>query len=139
MISPADLTLAELRHLSGDCRANILIVGELSSSQRDEILQTLTLQRELDVFYAQRLNKFILPSVGDVLLVVDDVCALSRHEQGRLLRWVSRHGAPVVSFASGSPYSMVCDGRFVDRLYYHLNTICIVVSSDPQHQPPPHL
>jgi hypothetical protein len=136
MISPADLALAELRHLSRDCRANILIVGELSSAQRDEILQTLTLQRALNVFYAQRVNGFVLPSAGDVLLVLDNACSLSRHEQGRLLRWVSRHGAPIVSFASGSPYAMVCDGRFVDRLYYQLNTIYIAINSDLHQHPP---
>lgn len=48
----------------------------------------------------------------------DDACRLSRHGQGQLLRWVGQHEALITSFASRSLYHMVCDGHFVDRLYY---------------------
>jgi hypothetical protein len=119
---------AELRLLAEGCRANILIVGHLPSSERDDLLETIKSHCGQDVFHAQRQTPHLaLPAGGDLILVLDAVCELSRHQQGQLLRWVSQHKAVIVSFASSSVYDMVCEGRFIDRLYYHLNTLCIVL------------
>jgi hypothetical protein len=128
MTSPVRDALAELRLLTQGCRANILIVGHLNPSERDDLLETLKAHCGQDVFHAQRQpTALALPDNGDRILVLDAVCELSRHQQRQLLRWVSEHKAVIVSFATSSVYDMVCEGRFIDRLYYHLNTLCIVL------------
>ena len=128
MTSSVRDALAEVRLLMRGCRANFLIVGHLQPSELDDLLETIKSHCEQDVFHAQRQPPDLtLPDNGDLILVLDAVCELSRHQQRQLLRWVSEHQAVIVSFASSSVYDMVCDGRFIDRLYYHLNTLCIVL------------
>ena len=128
MTSTVRDALAELRLLTQGCRANILIVGHLHPSDRDDLLETIKSNCGQDVFHAQHQPPDLaLPDGGDLILVLDAVCELSRHQQRQLLRWVSEHKAVIVSFASSSVYDLVCEGRFIDRLYYHLNTICIVL------------
>ena len=128
MTSSVRDALAELRFLTQGCRANILIVGHLHSSERDDLLETIKSNCRQDVFHAQQQPPDLaLPNDGDLILVLDAVCDLSRHQQRQLLRWVSEHKAVIVSFASGSVYDLVCEGHFIDRLYYHLNTLCIVL------------
>ena len=122
-------TLAELQQVTRAFRANVLIVGALSGSQRDDVLHTVKFHSGLDVFHAQH-RSLILPNHGDVIVVLDDVCALSPDDQDQLLEWISRHDSQIVSFASQSPYAMVCAGTFVERLYYHLNTVCIVLADE---------
>ena len=118
--------IAELRLLTRGCRANILIVGRLHPSERDGLLETIKANCRQDVFHAQHQPPDLaLPDREDLILV--RVCELSRHQQRQLLQWVSEHKAVIVSFASGSVYDMVCDGRFIDRLYYHLNTLYIAL------------
>jgi hypothetical protein len=126
----AQETLAELQQLTRAFRANVLIVGALATSQRDEILQTVKGPGGRDMLYAQRHSDLVLPAHGGVTVVLDDVCALSPDDQGRLLDWIRRHGGRVVSFASRSPYAMVCAGSFVEQLYYLLNTVCLVVGAE---------
>ena len=123
-------TLEDLQHLARASRANLLIVGDMVVSERDEILRTVRRQRGLDVFHAQRRSEFVLPDRGDAILVLDDACKLSRFDQNRLLSWIGRNQGPIVSFASPSLYDMVCEGRFVQRLYYRLNTFCVMLTGD---------
>ena len=128
MTSSVRDALAELRLLTQGCRANILIVGHLHPSECDDLLETIKAHCEQDVFHAQRQpTDLALPDGGDRIVVLDAVCELSRHQQRQLLRWLSEHKAVIVSFASRSVYDMVCEGRFSDRLYYHLNTLCIML------------
>ena len=128
MTSPVRDGLAELRRLTQGCRANVLIVGRLHPSERDDLLETIKSNCRQDVFHAQhQAPDLALPDREDLILVLDAVCELSRHQQRQLLRWVSEHKAVIVSFASGSVYDMVCEGRFIDRLYYHLNTLYLVL------------
>ena len=122
--------LEDLQHLARASRANVLIVGDMAVSERDEVLRTVRLQRGLDVFHAQRPFEFVLPDRGDVILVLDDACELSRFEQNRLLGWTCRNQGLIVAFASRSLYGMVCEGRFVERLYYQLNTFCVTLTGD---------
>jgi Sigma-54 interaction domain len=123
-------TLEDLQHLARASRTNILIVGDMAVSERNEVLRTVKQQRGLDVFHAQRPSKFVLPDRGDVILVLDDACELSRFDQNRLLGWMGRNQGLVVSFASRSLYGVVCEGRFVERLYYQLNTFCVMLTGD---------
>ena len=123
-------TLAELQQLTRAFRANVLIVGALATSQRNEILQTVTGLGVLDLCHAQRHSELRLPNGRDVIVVLDDVCALSPDDQKRLLDWIGRRAGRIVSFASRSPYAMVCAGTFVQQLYYHLNTVCLVLADE---------
>ena len=123
-------TLEDLQHLARASRTNILIVGDMAVSERNEVLRTVKQQRGLDVFHAQRPSEFVLPDRGDVILVLDDACELSRFDQNRLLGWMGRNQGLVVSFASRSLYGVVCEGRFVERLYYQLNTFCVMLTGN---------
>jgi hypothetical protein len=123
-------TLAELQQVTRAFRANVLIVGVLPASHRDEILSTIQFQSRYDVFHAQSGSLVVLPNHGEVMVVLEDVCDLSRNDQNRLVEWISRHDGQIVSFASRSPYAMVSEGRFDERLYYHLNTFCIVLGEE---------
>ena len=123
-------TLEDLQHVARASRANILIVGDMAVSERDEVLRTVRRQRGLDVFHAQRPSELVLPDRGDVILVLDDACELSRFEQNRLLGWMARNQGPIVSFASRSLYGMVGEGQFVERLYYRLNIFCVMLTGD---------
>jgi hypothetical protein len=123
-------TLEDLQRLARVPRVSILIVGDMAVSDRDEVLRTVRQQRRLDVFHAQRSFEFVLPDRADVILVLDDACELSRVDQNRLLGWIGRNQGLVVSFASHSLYGMVCEGRFVERLYYQLNTMCVMLTGD---------
>lgn len=119
----------------GESSPDALPSTELRGRQRppassDEILHTVQRQSGLEVLHAQRHSAFVLPAHSKVIVVLDDVCDLSRDDQDRLLDWISRHGSRVMSFASRSPYAMVCAGTFVERLYYHLNTVCIVLGDE---------
>ena len=125
MSTLAPTTLRELEQSTRVYRSNVLIIGDVSRSEREEVLDTVKRHRRLDLFRAQR-PAFDLPSHPAVILVLDDACELSRGHQLRLLEWVSRHRVQIVSFASHSLYDMVCADTFIDRLYYHLNTICVI-------------
>jgi hypothetical protein len=65
-----------------------------------------------------------------VILVLDHASKLSRFDQNRLLGWTGRNQGLIVSFAPRSLYGMVCEGRFVERLYYQLNTFCVMLTGD---------
>ena len=125
MSNLARSTLRELEQFTHLYRANVLIIGDIPRAEREEVLDTVKRHRGLDAFRAQR-PAFTLPSHPAVILVLDDASELSRDHQRRLLEWVSRNHVQIVSFASRSLYDMVCEKTFIDRLYYHLNTVCVV-------------
>jgi hypothetical protein len=120
--------LDDWRQFAQGCRANLLIVGELAARDREDILETIQARCGLDGFHAQRPHGLLLPAHSDLIVVVDDACRLSEDEQRRLLRWVRQHHAQVTSFASTSLYDLVRAGRFMEALYYHLNTFCVVLT-----------
>ena len=125
---PALTVLDECERLAQACRANLLIVGRLPATQREDIVRAMQARCELDVVHAQRRKSLELPT-REVVLVVDDACRLSLREQGRLLRWIGQHKGQITSFASRSLYGMVCEGQFIEALYYHLNTVCVVLTA----------
>ena len=122
-------TLEDVERLGSVSPVNILIVGPMPGSDRDEVLRAIRRQRGLDVFHAQHPAEFLLPNRGDVILVLDDASQLSGAHQMRLLEWVSRDHVQIVSFASRSLYDMVSEETFIDRLYYRLNTVCVIVGN----------
>jgi hypothetical protein len=124
---PAVDALSEWQSLAQGYCPNLLIVGELGAREREDIVQAIQARCGLDVFHVQDPQGLLLLDHGDVILVIDDACRLSDHEQRRLLRWIDQHGAQITSFASHSLYDMVRAGSFMKRLYYHLNTIYVAL------------
>ena len=127
VIGPGLGVLDDWRQFAQGCRTNLLLVGELAAGEREDILQTIQARCGLDGFHAQGSQEFLLPAHGDFIVVLDDACRLSEDEQRQLLMWVRQHHAQVTSFATTSLYDMVCAGGFMEALYYHLNTICVVL------------
>ena len=68
-----------------------------------------------------------LPSGGRGTLLLHDVAALTIAQQVTLFDWLQhRRGAiQVVSVTEERLMGMVCDGRFLEGLFYRLNTISI--------------
>ena len=122
----AQTTLREVGQVTRMYRANVLVIGDIRQCDREEVLQTVKRHTGLDLFHPQRAPVFDLPRDVDLILVLDNACALSRDHQLRLLEWVGRNHVQIVSFASRSLYDMVCEQNFIDRLYYHLNTVCLI-------------
>jgi hypothetical protein len=127
MIRPTLDALGDWDQIAQRCSANILIVGELAAREREDILHVIHERCGLDVFHPQCPSAFVLPAQSDVILVLDDAGRLSDDQQGQLLQWVGQHDAQITSFALSSLYDMVCAGHFRERLYYHLNTICVML------------
>lgn len=69
-----------------------------------------------------------LPETGAVpTLVIREVGRMSGAEQVRLLDWLDRAvgRTQVVSTSSVPLLPLVEDGRFINTLYYRLNTVCV--------------
>jgi sigma54-dependent transcription regulator len=79
-------------------------------------------------FYSCRLPGALeLPSDGTGTLLLHDVAALTIGQQVTLFDWLhQRRGSiQVVSVTERRLMGMVCDGRFLEGLFYRLNTISI--------------
>lgn len=68
-----------------------------------------------------------LPSGGHGTLVLHDVAALTIAQQVMLFDWLQhdRGAIQVVSVTEKRLMGMVCDGRFLEGLFYRLNTISV--------------
>ncbi len=68
-----------------------------------------------------------LPTDGTGTLLLHDVAALTITQQVALFDWLQhRRGATqVVSISEKRLLGMVCDGRFLEGLFYRLNTISV--------------
>jgi hypothetical protein len=79
-----------------------------------------------------------LPENGTVqTLIIREVGNMSGAEQVRLLEWLDRAvgRTQVVSISSGPLMPLVEEGRFINALYYRLNTTCIDLRSDDLASP----
>ncbi|HEY7287001.1 MAG TPA: sigma 54-interacting transcriptional regulator [Vicinamibacterales bacterium] len=90
----------------------------------------LTQLRELCVgpFYSCELPGALeLPQQGGGTLLLHDVAALTIAQQVALFDWLHQQKGPiqVVSLTQKRLLSLVCDGRFLEGLFYRLNTISI--------------
>ena len=122
-----DDVLRELATLACACPANILIVGKLTPAQREDVIQVVASQRAVDIFYAQDFERLALPEEAGVLVVLDNLRGLSRHDQLRLLQWINDTHPQILSFAMEQLYPLVTAGRFLDALFYRLNVVSFVV------------
>ena len=76
-------------------------------------------------------EQLVLPTVSRArTMILQDVGALTRADQHRLLDWLDRAAGrtQVVSTTPASLWPRVQAGAFIDRLYYRLNTVCMDVT-----------
>jgi transcriptional regulator of acetoin/glycerol metabolism len=68
-----------------------------------------------------------LPMTGDGTLLVHDLAALTVGQQVTLFDWLQyqHHAFQVISVTQERLVEMVCDGRFLEGLFYRLNTVSV--------------
>jgi transcriptional regulator of aromatic amino acid metabolism len=123
-VSFSDMDL--LRALTSCERRPNLLVDCVDGAAEDVLGQLQTLSA--GPFYICRLpGPLDLPSTGTGTLLLHDVAALTIAQQVALFDWLhDRRGAvQVVSITQKRLMGMVCDGRFLEGLFYRLNTISI--------------
>lgn len=111
-------------------KPNFLVVGHDVSVER--------VARAL----AERIPLVVPVNIGEVPLALPhsperacllwDVAAMSASQQHHLLRWMTEanDGVQVVSVASEPLWPLVVRGRFLDSLYYLLNTVVVQAATD---------
>jgi len=121
--------LTELRQFAGRLPSSVLIVGKVRPEQRAAALEELCAWCQRDVYHPQRMA-FELPSVSTpIIVVIDQVAELSPDDQRRLVQWLGQHpNTMVLSFATKPIFSLVEQGKFLERLYYRLNVMTLNVN-----------
>jgi hypothetical protein len=126
--------LREDCRLARAARVNLLVIhGEGGLQDLLEWLM-LDLQSPIATLVATALRTgepLVLPPVARArTLILQDVGALTRADQHRLLDWLDRAAGrtQVVSTTPASLWPRVQAGAFIDRLYYRLNTVCMDVT-----------
>ena len=122
-----DDVLREVATLARARPTSILIVGTLTSPQRAAVINVIASERAVDVFYAQDHAQLAFPDQPGVLVVLDNLHALSQYDQFRLLHWINDTHPQILSFAMDHPYPLVTAGRFIDALFYRLNVVSFIV------------
>jgi hypothetical protein len=100
-----------------------MITGDVTLSQRADILQLIATASGKSLVRAQMGDSLALADRPDSILVVDALDGLSPDEQQELYRWLDRHPHQVISFATTSIYPSVETGSFSAKLFYRLNVI----------------
>ena len=70
-----------------------------------------------------------LPASGGGAVVLRNVCALDREEQGTLLKWLETDRKQVVSTTTEPLFPLIAEGRFDAALYYRLNIMLMRVEA----------
>ena len=70
-----------------------------------------------------------LPTDECGALVLRNVCALDRHEQAALSRWLDSSRKQVVATTVDPLFPLVARGLFDEALYYRLNTMLMRIDS----------
>jgi transcriptional regulator of aromatic amino acid metabolism len=124
-------TLTELRLYADRLPLNILILGAVTSEQRDEALSELRAGHGREAYHPQRTMPFKLPSVPTTIVVIEEVASLSTDHQEALLWWLDRHReAMVLSFAINPVFPLVSQGKLLENLFYRLNIITLSVDDE---------
>jgi hypothetical protein len=108
----------------GSLGANLLLIG-LSGASRDRFEASLA---QGPVKTWEPGQPLVLPSDGTLFL--HEVGSLTHDDQVRLLAWLERNSGRtrVICTASTSLFPQVEAGRFIDTLYYRLNTVSLDVA-----------
>jgi hypothetical protein len=124
-------TLTELRRFAG-FRVNFLILGAVTSEQRDEVLGELRAAVGRDPWRPAPATPFELPlDEPSGIVVINNVEDLSTHDQQTFLAWLDEHrDAMVLSFGTNEMFRQVKNGKFSASLYYRLNIITLNVDDE---------
>jgi transcriptional regulator of acetoin/glycerol metabolism len=112
-----------------EMRPNLLVVcNNTSAADAVEGLETLC---RGPVTSCRLPGVLTLPSRKQGTLLLDDVSELTLSQQIALFDWLSTKPAElqVVSVTERSLLSLVLAGRFLEGLYYRLNTLCVLADS----------
>ena len=124
-------TLTELRLYADRSPLNILILGAVTSEQRDEALCELRAAHGRDAYHPQRTMPFKLPLVPTTIVVIEEVAGLSTDHQQAILGWLDRYReAMVLSFAVNPVFPLVSQGTVSEKLFYRLNMITLSVDDE---------
>jgi transcriptional regulator of acetoin/glycerol metabolism len=125
-------TLTELRRFADALPVNILILGAVTSEQRDEALFELRAAHGRDASHPQRTMPFTLPRIPNTIVVIEEIADLSTDHQQMLHWWLDRHReGMVLSFAVNPVFPLVSRGVFSEKLFYRLNMITLSVDEQP--------
>lgn len=123
-VSFSDMDL--LRALTTSDRRPNLMVDCTGGSADDVLVQLRSICAA--PFHSSRLPGVLdLPEEGTGTLLLHDVAALTIAQQVMLFDWLQhrRGRMQVVSVTQKRLMGMVCDGRFLEGLFYRLNTISV--------------
>jgi hypothetical protein len=124
-------TIAALCRCAGGSPPNLLILGEVPSREREEVLHAICGACGRDAYHPQDTPSFELPPVSTSIVIIDDALALSADDQHALLHWLDRHrDATVLSFAEQSMFPLVMQGRVSEKLFYRLNMMTLSVDDE---------
>jgi transcriptional regulator of acetoin/glycerol metabolism len=76
-----------------------------------------------------------LPDAPSGTLFLNDAAALTLPQQIELFDWMTRHGraAQIISVTQANLPAMVRDGRFLEGLFYRLNTVRVQAGRSKGH------
>jgi len=123
-VSFSDMDL--LRALTtSDRRPNLMV--DCTSGCADDVFEQLRAICSTPFHACQLPGPLQLPADGHGTLLLYDVATLTIAQQVTLFDWLHHRqgGMQVVSMTSKRLMGMVCDGRFLEGLFYRLNTISI--------------
>jgi hypothetical protein len=127
---PEDWRHARAEYLSlllmGMPRVNILLIGV--DGMAWNILGTLLMDLHQPIATWSHGQPFVLPPAGQAgTLILHDLGRLTLDNQLHLLRWLEEAAGrtQVISTASAPLLPSVKSGRFLEKLYYRLNTVCV--------------
>ena len=110
-------------------RVNILLVGSERSAER--IVDALRPDFCHPIEVWRPASRLVLPPVaGRGTLILQDVGGMPHDDQRRLCAWLdATDGRTRVVSTNRQPlFPLVEAGTFVERLYYRLNAVCLVIT-----------
>lgn len=126
--SLSEATLFDQVILSTSFRANVLILCDGVSV--DSVVDELSLVQGAEWHRCRLPGTLQLPRAGDGTVLLYDVSQLTLIQQIALSDWLAlgRGQARVISISQVSLFERVQDGRFLEGLYYRLNTVTMRAS-----------
>jgi hypothetical protein len=110
---------------SGGHRPNLLV--DCANGASEEVIEQLRVLCGPPVHHCRVPGPLDLPLGGFGTLLVHDVAALTIRQQVELSDWIQRQrgGMQVISIALQPIRPLVREGRFLEGLFYRLNTVSI--------------
>jgi transcriptional regulator of aromatic amino acid metabolism len=118
--------LQEDWRLARAARVNLLLIHAAGVPRT--VLQSLVQDPDEPIASWCPGERLVLPPAARAgTVILHDVGALAHDDQRRLLEWLegARGRAQVVSTTPATLLPHVHAGKFIDRLYYRLNTVCV--------------